>query len=280
MWFSFLMQRPSPRSPRRPAKSLPKTVPTWVLVWVALTLLVIILFLANRGTIDQVIKTTGFVEAVQGSALDEAPATEVSEEPLVAQPTAEERRLLEEAQDELIKDIPPETPQGTQAALPPVAPEETPKSEVSQTPAEEVKKRPATLYFVTVNGDGAIAMAPVVRPVPVGNSPLTATLTALLAGPTPEELSRGYLNLIPTGSRLLAVRMEGNTAVLSFSDDFQFNSLGMEGYSAQLNQIIYTATEFSTVKKVKILIEGKTREFLGSEAIPIGEPLDRSSLNR
>ena len=42
-------------------------------------------------------------------------------------------------------------------------------------------------------------------------------------------------------------------------------------------QIVYTATEFSTVKSVQFLIDGQKKEYLGSEGVWIGSPLSRTS---
>ena len=41
-------------------------------------------------------------------------------------------------------------------------------------------------------------------------------------------------------------------------------------------QIVYTATEYSTVNSVQILIDGQKKEYL-SEGVWIGSPLSRSS---
>jgi spore germination protein GerM len=102
-------------------------------------------------------------------------------------------------------------------------------------------------------------------------------LTALLQGPTTEEQRRGLVSLIPAGSRILSATVRGNTAYISFSEEFQYNTYGVEGYAAQLKQVVWTATEFSTVQDVQILIEGRRVDYLG-EGIWIGSPLSRDEL--
>ncbi|MDR3124205.1 MAG: GerMN domain-containing protein, partial [Treponema sp.] len=67
-----------------------------------------------------------------------------------------------------------------------------------------------------------------------------------------------------------------STAYLSFSEDFQFNTYGVEGYIGQLRQIIWTATEFPNISDVQILIEGRRIDYLG-ERIAIGSPLGRDA---
>jgi spore germination protein GerM len=99
---------------------------------------------------------------------------------------------------------------------------------------------------------------------------------ALLSGPTAEERRGGFISLIPEGTRILSAAVRGSTAYLSFSEDFQYNTYGVEGYAAQLKQVIWTATEFPTVRDVQILIEGRRLDYLG-ESVWIGSPLGRDS---
>jgi spore germination protein GerM len=70
------------------------------------------------------------------------------------------------------------------------------------------------------------------------------------------------------------VRIEGNTALISFNEEFQYNSLGREGCEAQLKQIVWTATEFPNIHNVQILINGKKVDFL-SEGINVTYPIGR-----
>jgi spore germination protein GerM len=103
------------------------------------------------------------------------------------------------------------------------------------------------------------------------------SLNALLQGPTAEEQRRDIVSLIPPGTRILSATVRGNTAYVSFSEEFQYNTYGVEGYAAQLKQIVWTATEFSNVQDVQILIEGRRIDYLG-EGIWIGSPLSREEL--
>jgi len=102
------------------------------------------------------------------------------------------------------------------------------------------------------------------------------TLNVLLSGPSSSELNKGLLNLIPEKTRILSATVRGNTAYISFSEDFLFNTFGIEGYVAQLRQIVWTATEFPNVNDVQILIEGRRLDYLG-EGIWIGSPINRQS---
>jgi spore germination protein GerM len=103
---------------------------------------------------------------------------------------------------------------------------------------------------------------------------LRDVIQALIAGPNAEESQGGLISLIPVGTRLLSIAIRGDTAYINFNEDFQYNTYGPEGYKGQLRQVVFTATEFPTVKDVQILIEGSRVDFL-SEYIWIGSPLNR-----
>jgi len=159
---------------------------------------------------------------------------------------------------------PPTTDPQPQPQPPPVPP----------TPPVQTRDRP--VYYTQVNSDGQILQTRVTRRIPVSQSPMLDSLNVLLEGPSTEELNRGIVNLIPQGTRILSTTIRGSTAYISFSEDFLFNTFGVEGYVAQLRQIVWTVTEFSNVNDVQILIEGRRMDYLG-EGIWIGSPISRQS---
>lgn len=133
----------------------------------------------------------------------------------------------------------------------------------------------ARLFFVRVSDEGKISLKGVLRSVPAGDSPLTTSIRFLIDGPRPGEISNDVLSLIPEGSELVGARIDGGIAFLDFNEQFRFNTLGIEGYKAQVEQIVYTATEFATVDKVQILVEGQRIDYLGGEGFWVGGPLGR-----
>lgn len=155
-----------------------------------------------------------------------------------------------------------------------------PKQPSAKPPAAAAKPdtRPRVLWFVRVENDGLLSRVKATRSLPVTDTPLVDALAALMAGPENGEKKKGYSSLIPEGAKLLSATVRGTTAYLSFNEAFQFNSYGIEGFAAQLRQIVWTATEFESVKDVQILIEGRRVDYLGSEGIFIGSPLNRESL--
>ena len=100
-------------------------------------------------------------------------------------------------------------------------------------------------------------------------------LKELLKGPSATEAKTGCQSYIPEGSKLLGISIKDGIATLNFNEEFQFNNYGPVGSNVQLMQVVYTATSFSTVKKVQFLIEGKKLDYL-SEGVWVGSPRGRN----
>lgn len=157
------------------------------------------------------------------------------------------------------------------------------KEEVKPAPKKErppVVEAPSNtlnvkVCFVAIDSDGPVVRKEVTRTVEK-DSPMGDALRLLLAGPNASESKTGCRSLIPQGTRLLSASVKNGIATLNFSEEFQFNQFGAEGSLAQLMQVVYTATNFNTVKSVQILIEGQKRDYL-TEGVWIGSPLNRGS---
>jgi spore germination protein GerM len=282
-----------------------------VLFWIAFILLVLVIFLANRSNIEQVLESTGIVDVVRdrfGANDAGEDAVEPSPEPgesdsrespvpapddtpaVVLEPEDERVTTATEATDRRDESAPqePAATGRTTGDAPTETPDETPT--VVRQPSGSAQRAPspdpekpnrlmAGLYFIKVTDDGRTFPQRVVRPVYYASSPLTETLQALITGPSANELDDGLLNLIPEGTELISAHVQGGTAFLNFNQSFRFNPLGAEGTVAQLLQIIYSSTEFATVERVQFLVEGERLDYLGGDGIFVGEPLGRDAFS-
>lgn len=171
------------------------------------------------------------------------------------------------------------TPQGGPSAQKtgPSAGSQSATPKAGKSPEAPAPTRSAFLYFVHIDDDGTIVRQEVKRQIPSSDSPLTDSLNALIGGPSAEEMRRHLVSLIPTGTKLLSAQVRGGTVYLNFNEAFMYNHYGIEGYAGQLKQVVYTATAFSTVQDVQILIDGERHDYLGGEGVYIGKPLSRGS---
>lgn len=174
-------------------------------------------------------------------------------------------RETEPASSPLAESLPPASPPAAASA-----------AAGGQEPQAAQNRVEARLFFVRSADDGRFALRGSSAQVLYSDSLLKPVIEALLAGPQLSERSRGAYSLIPENSALLSAKVSGQTAFLDFNESFRFNSLGFEGFEAQLQQIVYTATELEGVSQVQILIEGHVVDYL-SEGVYVGKPLTRAS---
>ena len=250
-------------------------------------LVILIVFLVKKDQIFTNLKETNFFDKVFGST----PTVIENHEPAEpkksdAIPLKNEEVTIKIENEE--KTSPVYTEPDVKASDKTVASETIKESEsvkpVEKKP-EEPKKEPATsaktelqLCFVNIDGDGSVVRQLIKRQVTKSDSPLTTAINLLLQGPdTTKSAERNCMSLIPAGTKLLSARVQDGVAYLNFNEAFEINTYGVEGYIHQLEQIVFTATAFSTVNSVQFLIEGEKKDYLGSEGQWIGSPLSRSS---
>ena len=251
----------------------------FTLACVLLAVLVIfIIFLVKKDSILTNLKETRFFERVFGSTPEFVENHTPSENATVQIP-------LTEADEVVIKVEPQKPKQEEPESAAPAAKKEQEKSAAEKAAEEKEADKPVQnaytelqLCFVEIDSEGSISRKIIKRSVPKTDSPLAAAIKEVLAGPdSTKSEERNCISLIPDGTKLLGARVSDGVAYLDFSENFEFNTYGIEGYNGQLMQLVYTATAFSTVNSVQFLIEGKKKEYLGSEGQWIGSPLSRTS---
>ena len=257
-------------------------IPWFVLFWLAFIIFLFGLYLFNRETINKsigIVQREVFYRDVPGG-----PARETPTEPSVIQVPPPVQTLP--GTTAAAPSTPVETPSATAPSQtePQDVPSQTEQSQQVEQGTEVVQGtgavqstaelRDRTLYFINIDGNGSALRVRADRRLPASDSPLRDAIEALIAGPNAEERQRGLVSLIPAGTNLLSITIRGETAYINFSEDFQYNSYGVEGYDGQLRQVVFTATEFPTVRDVQILIEGRRVDFL-SENVWVGSPLSR-----
>ncbi|HBD67936.1 MAG TPA: hypothetical protein DC014_01525 [Treponema sp.] len=261
-------------------------------LWALAALILLVIFFVNQKKIISNLKSTDFFDQVFGKTPafveNSEPAPEVDTEidkndvqpessvvSIAVNPTSQSNSVTaqnaaareQEAQATEVKN----GKQETQTVTPPQTVTQTPQtSTIGQT-------MNVRLFFMEIESDGSVARHEVTRTMRKSDSPLVDTLNALIAGPTDSEEDAGCRSLISSGTKLIGASVKEGVATLNFSSEFEFNQFGVEGTRGQLQQIVYTATAFPTVESVQFLIDGEKREYLGSEGVWVGTPLNRRS---
>ena len=273
-----------------PAKG--KTYSWAILIWLAFAIFILGFFIFNREAIISGIQTIKKEYSSHKKPADEKPEPPLTTGPdtapvSVQQPAAPPpvqtpqpapRPAPPPAPPSAVTPVSPQqTPQSTTAPATPKPVQTTPPPAAAPAAPRPVEQRERVLYFTQVDRDGTILRVKANRKLPVSDSPMKDVIQALITGPSSEEKNRGLISLVPPAAKILSATVRGDTAYISFSEDFQYNTYGVEGYAGQVRQVVFTATEFPNVKSVQILIEGRRVDYLG-EGVWIGSPLSRESL--
>ncbi len=124
------------------------------------------------------------------------------------------------------------------------------------------KETEITLFFAdkTLIETGQLGeygyVVPVKRVIPAAEDILNATIEELVKGPLPED--DNVDSVMPESTVVLGVEISDGVAVINFNRDIIEKSPGgILGGSIMVQSLVYTATQFSDVDKVMVLVEGE-----------------------
>lgn len=220
----------------------------------------------------------------QGPELDRSPPSAPpppAEMPKPARTEQPSRTVAKPAPSQTVK---PQAPAPSQRA-----PVVKPKAEVRNVPkpsgggtatgrqtAVDSGPRTVRLYFLRYDDRaGKLVFAPVDRVQAPSVTPLLDTLRLLFAGPSDAEEAADITSAIPGGVRVLGAVVKDGTAVIDLSPEFA-SGTGREVMLARVYQVVYTATQYETVRSVRILVGGKVVTDLGGEGVDLSRPLGRT----
>jgi germination protein M len=110
-------------------------------------------------------------------------------------------------------------------------------------------------YFWLDGPVGSRGLVAVLRTVPATKAVATAAINALLDGPTTAEKARGISSQMPDGTQLLGLTINNDSATIDLSSEFQSGG-GGDAYQTRIAQVVYTLTQFPSVKAIGLEIEG------------------------
>lgn len=111
-----------------------------------------------------------------------------------------------------------------------------------------------SIYLVTESG----SLRPTVRSVRVSAQPsthLSSVLDALIDGPSDAEAANGLGSAVPSTTEVLAVTVDGDTALVDLSEDFA--AIGGERELRAVGQLVLTVTTFPGVRQVMVRLNGR-----------------------
>jgi hypothetical protein len=116
---------------------------------------------------------------------------------------------------------------------------------------------------------------PVTRSEPATAAIGAAALSSLLSGPTGAEQANGVGSVVPAGTTLLGLDISGGTATVDLSSEYQSGG-GSLSMTMRLAQVVYTLTQFPSVKRVALRLDGAPVTVFSGEGIVLDRPQTRA----
>ncbi len=160
------------------------------------------------------------------------------------------------------------SPSGSPSASP-----SGPSSPPSPTPSVETMVIRA--YYVLDGEPGVEGLVPTLRVVPKSTGVARAAMEALLDGDAILDKYSQLSTAVPDGTSLLGITIKNGVATVDLSRDFESGG-GSASATYRLGQVVYTLTQFSTVRAVLFQVEGRTVTTFGPEGIVLDGPQRRA----
>ncbi|MGE5228211.1 MAG: GerMN domain-containing protein [Deltaproteobacteria bacterium] len=159
------------------------------------------------------------------------------------------------------------TPAATTTATPPAT--ETPAA--SPSPSETAAGETTVLvYFLRGEELGTAE-----RTLPQTVAVARAAMEALVGGPNADEKAAGLGTAIPKGTRLLGISVDGAVATVDLSGEFASGG-GSLSMTARVAQVVYTMTQFKTIRAVAFMLDGERVATIGGEGVIVDDPQRRA----
>lgn len=148
----------------------------------------------------------------------------------------------------------------------------------TETGGEDVKAEQAEetmtsqLYLIDKSG----FVVPYAMNLPKSDSPAKQSLEYLVeGGPVSNMIPNGFRAVLPQDTQVLGVNIkEDGTAIADFSKEF--NNYKKEDEAKILQAITWTLTQFDSVKKVKIWVNGHEQKEMPVNSTPIQDGVSRA----
>lgn len=154
----------------------------------------------------------------------------------------------------------PATPGATATATATAGQTAIPTVRPTQTPQDGVLVAVAVFFARDehIATGGRLVMAPAVA---------RGAMEALLNGPSALERDLGMGSEIPAGTELRGIDIANGLATVDFTSRFESGG-GSLSMTTRVAQVVYTLTQYDTVDRVTIRLDGKEVDAIGGEGVP------------
>ena len=131
-------------------------------------------------------------------------------------------------------------------------------------------------YFFLGSFVDNAGLVPVLREIAKTEAVGAAAMQALLKGPAESEINArpAMYTTVPEGTRFLGLRIDAGIATVNLSREFASGG-GSASVLGRLAQVVYTLTQFPTVKGVRFELDGAPVTTFTGEGVILDSPVDR-----
>ena len=167
---------------------------------------------------------------------------------------------------------PSASPSNGSSGSPSSGPSGSPSS--SASPSMTAETMSGRAYYGLGGAAGVTGLVPTLRVVPKSSGVARAALEALLDSATIRDTYAQLSTAIPEGTKVLGISVKNGVATVDLSREFASGG-GSASSFLRLGQVVYTLTQFSTVRSVLFQVEGQTVTTFGPEGIVLEGPQAR-----
>jgi hypothetical protein len=142
------------------------------------------------------------------------------------------------------------------------------------SPSTPVETMVIRAYYVLNGEPGVTGLVPTLRVVPKTTGVARAAMEALLDSDKVRDTYPQLATAVPAGTKLLGISIKNGVATVDLSREFESGG-GSASAMFRLGQVVYTLTQFSTVRSVLFQVEGETVTTFGPEGIVLEGPQSR-----
>ena len=160
--------------------------------------------------------------------------------------------------------------------------EATASTAATTTAANTTTAVPAETTLVNVYWGWTVLNPPAGSPERIGagarevaaDTQVRNSLEAMFDGVNSVEQTIGMITSIPPGTSVLGTAVDGTTATVDLSGEFEGSS-GSLGETMRLAQVVFSVTQFDGIDRVKFHIDGVARDPILSHGFVVGDGLTR-----
>jgi hypothetical protein len=132
-------------------------------------------------------------------------------------------------------------------------------------------------YFFLGSFVDNAGLVPVLREIPKTQAVGAAAMAALIDGPKGAELGArpAMYTTVPDGTRVLGLTIDAGVATVNLSKEFASGG-GSASVLGRLAQVVYTLTQFPTIKTVTFELDGEPVSTFSGEGVVLDKPVGRA----